>query len=107
MEALGPVLIVLSIPLLFRWIPRNPIYGFRIAATLKDESVWYDANALFARHILLLGLVMVGLELVLPIDFRVFVLALIGGIGVITISVVDARTASRWARERESRRPPQ
>jgi len=56
MEALGPVLILVSIPLLFRWIPQNRIYGFRRLATLRKTSVWYDANALCARHLILLGL---------------------------------------------------
>jgi hypothetical protein len=39
MEALGPVLLVLSIPLLLRWVPRNYVYGFRIAATLRSDAV--------------------------------------------------------------------
>lgn len=55
MEALGPVLILLSIPLILRWIPRNRFYGFRVASTLRDKSVWYDANALSGRHFLALG----------------------------------------------------
>ena len=32
MEAIGPVLNVLSWPLLLRWIPPNPIYGFRVSS---------------------------------------------------------------------------
>jgi len=34
MEAIGPVLIVVSIPLILRWVPRNRFYGLRIPATL-------------------------------------------------------------------------
>ena len=45
MEALGPVLVLMSIPLLFRWVPRNRLYGFRTAATLRDDAVWYDGDA--------------------------------------------------------------
>ena len=48
MEALGPILIVLAVPFLFRWVPRNRVFGFRIAATLRNDSVWYDVNALCA-----------------------------------------------------------
>jgi hypothetical protein len=76
-EAIGPVLVLLSIPLMLRWIPPNRIYGFRIPATLRNRSVWYDANALCARHFTVLGLILVTL-----------------------IIVVDWRTANRWERER-------
>jgi hypothetical protein len=51
MEAIGPVLIVLSIPLMLRWVPPNRFYGFRVTATCSNRSVWYDANALSARHL--------------------------------------------------------
>jgi hypothetical protein len=100
MEALGPVLVLMSIPLLLRWVPRNYIYGFRVAATLRSDSVWYDANALFARHVFLLGLAMIALELFLPLSMRNFTLAAVAAIGLIVIVVNDWRTANRWARER-------
>jgi hypothetical protein len=58
MDAIGPVLVVLSIPLILRWVPRNRFFGFRVPATGANESVWYDANALCGRHLLLLGLLM-------------------------------------------------
>ena len=100
MEALGPVLVLMSIPLLLRWVPRNYIYGFRVAATLRSDSVWYDANALFARHVFPLGLAMIALELFLPLSMRNFTLAAVAAIGLIVIVVNDWRTANRWARER-------
>lgn len=100
MEALGPVLIVVSIPLLLRWVPRNRVYGFRVAATLRDDSVWYDVNALWARHMIALGVLMVALEFLLPASARIAVLSTIGLIGVTAIVVADWRTANRLARER-------
>ena len=103
MEAIGPVLVLLSIPLMLRWVPRNYLYGFRIAATLANESVWYDANALSGRHMFALGLVLVILELVLPSNIRNVTLATVGIIGVAVILVADWRTANRWRREREKR----
>src|SRR5215203_1193013 len=102
MEALGPVLLVLSIPLMLRWIPQNHIYGFRIAATLANKSVWYDANALLGRHSFLIGVAMVLLELVLPLSIRNQVLATIAVVGLTLSVVMDWRTANRWRRERES-----
>ena len=102
MEALGPVLLLFSIPLILRWIPRNYVYGFRVASTLGNDSVWYDANALFGRHMFLLGVVMVLLELALPVNMRNQVLATVGIVGVAAVVVADWRTANRWRRERET-----
>jgi uncharacterized membrane protein len=101
MEALGPLLLVLSVPLMLRWIPPNPIYGLRIPATRRDRSVWYDANALSGRHLFLLGLAMVGLEFVLPPSIRMWTLRVIGFVGFVGIMIADWRTANRWARERK------
>ena len=101
MEAIGLVLIVLSIPLILRWIPQNRFYGLRIPATCGNKSVWYDANALCGRHLLLLGLLMVTLEFLLPRSMRTLVLATVGWIGFVGITVADWRTANRWRRERE------
>jgi len=101
MEALGPVLIVLSIPLIFRWIPPNRFFGLRIPATLRNQSVWYDANARNGRHLFAFGLVMVLLEFVLPARLRIPVLRTIGTIGFVTIVVADWRTANRWWQERQ------
>jgi hypothetical protein len=101
MEAIGPLLIVLSIPLILRWVPQNRFYGLRIPATCRNRSVWYEANALCGRHMLLLGLVMVALEFVLPRSMRVPVLATVGWIGFVGLTIVDWRTANRLWRERE------
>ena len=38
---------LLAIPLILRKVPRNAIYGYRTARTLKSEKVWYAANAFF------------------------------------------------------------
>jgi hypothetical protein len=100
MEAIGPLLIVLSIPLVFRWVPQNRLYGFRIPATRRNKSVWYDANALCARHMIRLGLLMVALEFVLPLSVRNQTLQAIAVVGMASITIVDWRTANRWERER-------
>ena len=99
MEALGPVLVLMSIPLLFRWVPRNRLYGFRVAATLRDDVVWYDVNARSARHFLLLGSVMVALEFMLPRSLRNEFLSAIAVVGLVVTTVVNWRRANRLARE--------
>lgn len=77
METLGPVLILVSIPLNLRWIPQNRLYGLRIVSTLRTRTVWYDAYALLARHFLLLGLLLVCLEFVVSPTNRVPVLSIV------------------------------
>lgn len=102
MEAIGPILILLSIPLVLRWVPPNRFFGLRVPATLRNESVWYDANALSGRHFILFGLLMVILEFVLPQSARIPVLRILGTVGFVAIVVADWRTANRWARERSN-----
>ena len=102
MEAIGPLLILISIPLMFRWVPRNRFLGLRIPATRRNESVWYDANALCARHMFALGLVLVVLEFVLPRSLRVPVLQVVATAGFAGIIAADWRTANRWERERKA-----
>lgn len=98
MEAIGPVLVVLSIPLILRWVPRNPLYGFRVPATLRDDGIWYDINARSARQLCALGLGMVVLEFVLPLSVRNVVLTGIAISGLAVITVVNWRRANRLAR---------
>src|SRR5579871_4417957 len=100
MEALGPILLVLSIPLMLRWVPPNRIYGFRVPATCADRSIWYDANALNGRHLFLLGATMIALEFVLPVAVRIGVLRAVAVAGLAVIVIADWRTANRWRDER-------
>jgi uncharacterized membrane protein YwaF len=59
-----------------------------------------DANALCARHLLLLGLLLVLLEFVLPRPIRNETLRVIASVGFAAIMIVDWRTANRWERQR-------
>lgn len=43
---------IISIPLILRKVPRNVIYGFRTGTTLKNDFIWYEANACFGRFFL-------------------------------------------------------
>ena len=53
--ASGGVLIGLSIPLIQRKVPPNPLYGFRVRRTLEDPNIWYPANAYSGWRMLWLG----------------------------------------------------
>jgi len=102
MEALGPVLLLISIPLILRWVPPNRIYGFRIPPTLRNPSVWYDTNAQSGRHFFALGLLMIAIEFAAPDRIPSGTLWLTGMTGLAVIIVVNARSAYRWERERRS-----
>ena len=51
----GIVFGVVSVPLALGWIPRNPLYGFCVPATLRDERVWYAVNKRFGFEAVVLG----------------------------------------------------
>lgn len=44
---------VVSLPLVFRKVPRNVLYGYRTRATLGSDFVWYEANAYFGWRFLI------------------------------------------------------
>jgi SdpI/YfhL protein family len=43
---------LLSLPLVFGWIPRQSFYGARTSKTLSSDDIWYPANR-FAGVVLL------------------------------------------------------
>jgi uncharacterized membrane protein len=45
----------MGIPLVFRKVPRNSLYGFRTKTTLRDDDTWYAANAFFGKGLILAG----------------------------------------------------
>jgi hypothetical protein len=99
MRWLGPLLIILSIPLLFRWVPRNGLYGFRVPATLRSDAVWYEVNARSARHFILLGALLVALDFAIPLSLRDAILGSIAVAGLVVVTVVNWRYANRLSRE--------
>lgn len=44
---------LVSLPLVFRKVPRNGFYGYRTRATLGSDFVWYEANAYFGWRFLI------------------------------------------------------
>jgi hypothetical protein len=63
--AIDSLFAVLSIPLILRKVPRNIVYGFRTCATLRDEFVWYEANAYFGRGLVVSSLISAAAVLML------------------------------------------
>jgi hypothetical protein len=58
-------LVTLGMPLMRRKVPPNGLYGFRTAATLQDESLWYEVNAKLGQDLIGIGLSLAVLALVL------------------------------------------
>jgi uncharacterized membrane protein len=52
---IGLLMIVLSIPLIMRWVPMNHLYGFRVPQTFSSVRVWYLANAYSGKGMLYTG----------------------------------------------------
>ncbi|MBI1762252.1 MAG: SdpI family protein [Acidobacteria bacterium] len=51
----GIALIVAGYPLMTRRVPPNHWYGFRVPKTLRDPYVWYEANQVAGRDLILAG----------------------------------------------------
>ena len=105
---LGLVLIVLSLPLILRRVPPNPLYGLRVSATFKDEQVWYDANAASGRDMLVLGIAVELLGVVLSVlGVRDFAYAIAWtatvALGLVVVTALGWTRANRMFRERQTR----
>jgi CheY-like chemotaxis protein len=51
----GALLVGLGVPLLRGKVPPNGLYGVRIRATFEDRTVWYEANRMMGRDLVLVG----------------------------------------------------
>ena len=63
--ACGLAIAAAGVPLLLRRIPQNRLYGLRLPSTLRDEWVWYEANARTGRDLVVVGLLQVVIALIL------------------------------------------
>ena len=69
--AVACVLIAVSLPLVWRKIPRNHLYGIRIRKAFQSDELWYDINAYGGRQLVLwsIPMILAGVAfLFLPID---------------------------------------
>jgi hypothetical protein len=55
---MAPILfLTLGIPLIFRLVPRNLLWGHRTLRTLRDEEHWYRQNVITGVVATLIGIV--------------------------------------------------
>jgi hypothetical protein len=64
--AIGVLLVLLGWPLAARRVRPNRWYGLRVRATVTDERVWYDANAVSGRDMMALGVAVAAIAAALP-----------------------------------------
>jgi len=38
------LILIIAVPLVIGWVPRNRFYGVRTLKTLSDERIWFSAN---------------------------------------------------------------
>ncbi|QDU26198.1 hypothetical protein ETAA8_12730 [Anatilimnocola aggregata] len=53
----GLFMSLLAVPLMRGWVNPNPLYGFRVKATLDDPIIWYAANCFAGWRLFYAGLV--------------------------------------------------
>jgi hypothetical protein len=101
----GFVLAVASAPFIFQLVPRNRLYGFRVAATLRNDHVWYVTNRRMGVEGVAMGLWLWAVATVLewsPLNPGT-ALAIARGVTVVTVAVFIVRGwrfANRVAKER-------
>ena len=62
-----PILIILvAVPLILEWIPRNRLYGFRTPRTLESDAVWYRANKMAGILLTVAGVIWLLFAVFLP-----------------------------------------
>ena len=101
----GLIVALLAVPLVLRRVPPNALYGLRVPATFRDDTVWYDANAAAGRDLIVFGAVTIAAAFIVPVlthDPWVFQVAWIvtAAGGSIVVAILGWRRANRMFRER-------
>jgi uncharacterized membrane protein len=110
--ALGLLLAALGYPLARRRVRPNRWYGLRVPATFASERVWFEANAVAGRDLMLLGSAVGIAGLLLPLAGLRDSLVAVGCTAVLAVGLLVAtlrglRLANRLYREEQSRPPRQ
>ncbi len=107
--AIGVLFALLGWPLAARKVGPNRWYGLRIPATFADRQVWYDANALAGRDMIVLGVTLAAVSLLLARVVRLpepLYAAVCAGwlsVGAMVMTIRGWREANRLLRDRQPR----
>jgi uncharacterized membrane protein len=55
----GVFLIAISLPMMYDKVPPNGFYGFRTPRTMSNPNLWYPANRVAGRNMVLAGLIVI------------------------------------------------
>jgi uncharacterized membrane protein len=110
--AVGLLLAALGYPLARRRVRPNRWYGLRVPATFASERIWFDANAVAGRDMMVLGSAVGIAGLLLPVmglrDSLVAVTCTaVLAVGAIAATLRGLRLANRLYREQGGRPPRQ
>jgi len=98
---------ILAVPLMLRKVPRNRVYGYRTKATLRDDDLWYEANAFFGRGLFLASIFTVASMLFLyftpDLSPALFLKAIVATL--VAPQLVMMLMTVRYIRKLESRGP--
>jgi len=72
--SIGLLFIFLAIPLIYKKIPPNRLYGFRTPSTLNNSELWYYVNNKMGKDLLVTGMLLVILGLLIFISRLVIIL---------------------------------
>ena len=67
-------LLIISVPLILRWVPPNGMYGFRTGATRSTPAIWYQANAFMGWATSIAAVASATLLVMLPMTAKRWVL---------------------------------
>jgi uncharacterized membrane protein len=84
------VVFVLCLPLVFKLVPPNRIYGFRTSVTLSRPEIWYRANVFS-------GAAMMAAMVVAAVTFLLIPQLSAATAAVVFVSLVLAATAASFA----------
>ena len=95
----GLALIAAGYPLMARRVPLNYWYGFRLPKTLRDPFVWYEANHIAGRDLILAGLAVLLAVLFTTLTAWLLPVWLIGRLtyGVFIVAMLFVIVDSFWA----------
>jgi len=97
----GLIFILISIPFILQLVPLNHWSGFRVAKTLSDERIWYEANRVMGYDLLIAGVVISATTMATAIylgDHKRWANRL--NLGVFILSLAAAAAHSFWALDR-------
>ena len=90
----GLLLVVLSVPMICRWIKPNGLYGFRVKRTLENPEIWYAVNSYSGKWLLVTGIVeilaSIGLSFIPGISIDAYAYSVLGVFGFVFASSIIA-----------------